>query len=447
MPSSLESVSARVGAWFGTDDTWERPRPPVGRQDVLLAATVAVVGLVSLELVRSVGALGDVPYHWGVQSLAVLTGSALLVGRRRWPLAVAALAATHMLVVGLTMPVVMSQFTLQLVYFVAILSGVSWARDRKLMLGVIGAIVLGMFVWLALQFAVGSAIQDVLDDTGTSREGIIGAVPAAIALTLVINTVYFGGAVLGGQASWRNARQKALLAEQTSTIRAQSDTLRRRAVTDERLRIARELHDVVGHHVSVIGIQAAAARRVIDRDPDAAASALGVIERSAREAVTQMRRLLGPLRELGNEPGRSGGRAPEPGIDDLPALAAERTASGLVTAYDVVESSPGAAQQLSAPLGLSLYRVAQEALANTTRHSTARSARVVLRVDDRTSSPYAEVEVLDDGRPRGATSGSGLGHLGMRERAAGMRGEVEIGPRPTGGYRVRVRVPLEADRA
>jgi signal transduction histidine kinase len=447
MPSSLESVSARVGAWFGTDDAWERPRPPVGRQDVLLAATVAVVGLVSLELVRSVGALGDVPYHWGVQSLAVLTGSALLVGRRRWPLAVAALAATHMLVVGLTMPVVMSQFTLQLVYFVAILSGVSWARDRKLMLGVIGAIVLGMFVWLALQFAVGSAIQDVLDDTGTTREGLIGAVPAAIALTLVINTVYFGGAVLGGQASWRNARQKALLAEQTSTIRAQSDTLRRRAVTDERLRIARELHDVVGHHVSVIGIQAAAARRVIDREPDAAASALGVIERSSREAVTQMRSLLGTLRELGDEPGRSDGRAPEPGIDDLPALAAERTASGLVTAYDVVESSPGAAQQLSAPLGLSLYRVAQEALANTTRHSTARSARVVLRVDDRTSSPYAEVEVLDDGRPRGATSGSGLGHLGMRERAAGMRGEVEIGPRPTGGYRVRVRVPLEADRA
>src|SRR6478736_1441912 len=128
MPSSLQSLSARVGAYFGTDDTWERPRPTVGRQDVLLAVTVAVVGWVSLELVRSVGVLEDVPYHWGVQSLAVLTGSALLVGRRRWPLAVAALAATHMLVVGLTMPVVMAQFTLQLVYFVAILSGVSSAR-------------------------------------------------------------------------------------------------------------------------------------------------------------------------------------------------------------------------------------------------------------------------------------------------------------------------------
>ena len=448
MPSTPESLSARVGAWFGTDDTWERPRPAVGRQDVLLAATVAVVGLVSLELVRGVGALDDVPYHWGVQSLAVLTGAALLVGRRRWPLTVAALAATHMLVVGLTMPAVMSQFTLQLVYFVAILSGVSWARDRRLMIGVVGAIVLAMFVWVALQFAVGSAIQQVLDDTdGTSGDGLLGPIPAAIGLTVLVNAAYFGGAVLGGQAAWRNARQKALLAEQTSTIRAQSETLRRRAVTDERLRIARELHDVVGHHVSVIGIQAAAARRVIDRDPDAAAGALGVIERSSREAVTQMRSLLGTLRELGDRPDERDGRAPEPGVGDLPALAAERTASGLMTEFDVVESSPGAAQQLPAPLGLSLYRVAQEALANTTKHSTARSARVVLRVEDRTASPYAEVEVLDDGRPRGATSGSGLGHLGMRERAARMRGEVEIGPRPTGGYRVRVRVPLEVDRA
>ncbi len=448
MPSSIASVPARVAAFVGADDPWERPRPPVGRQDVLLAATVAVVGLVSLELVRSVGALDHLNAPRPVQSLAVLTGAALLVGRRRWPLLVAALAATHMLVVGVTMPEVMGQFTLQLVYFVAILSGVSWARDRRLMTGVIGAIVLAMFVWIALQFAVGSAIQDLVDDSrGTARDGIIGPIPAAVALTLVINAAYFGGAVLGGQVAWRNARQKALLAEQAVTIRAQSDTLRRRAVTDERLRIARELHDVVGHHVSVIGIQAAAARRVIDRDPEAAATALGDIERSSREAVTQMRSLLGTLRDLGEEPGARDDRAPEPGVDDLPTLAAERTAAGLATRLDVVESSPGAARQLPAPLGLSLYRVAQEALANTTRHSTARSARVVLRVEDRTPAPYAEVEVLDDGRPRGATSGSGLGHLGMRERAAGMRGEVEIGPRPTGGYRVRVRVPLEADRA
>src|SRR6476660_2094823 len=200
MPSSSTARAARpspwtrVGTYFGADDPWERPRPALGREDVVLAAVVAVVGLVSLELVRSVGALDHVGQPWPVQSLAVLTGAALLVGRRRWPLTVAALAAAHMLVVGVTMPEVMGQFTLQLVYFVAILSGVSWARDRRLMVGVIGAIVLVMFVWIALQFAVGSAIQDLVDDSrGTTRDGVLAPIPAAVALTLVINAAYFGG--------------------------------------------------------------------------------------------------------------------------------------------------------------------------------------------------------------------------------------------------------------
>ena len=156
-----------------------------------------------------------------------------------------------------------------------------------------------------------------------------------------------------------------------------------------------------------------------------------------------MRSLLGTLRDPDDaETETTGGRMPEPGVRDLPALVAEREAHGLATAYDVVESSPGAVDRLPAPLGLAIYRIVQEALANVTRHSTARRASVVLRVDEDGARPHAEVEVLDDGRPRGRSSGSGLGHLGVRERAASQRGEAEIGPRPTGGYRVRVRIPL-----
>ena len=135
-------------------------------------------------------------------------------------------------------------------------------------------------------------------------------------------------------------------------------------------------------------------------------------------------------------------RMPEPGIADLHTLVAQRRTAGLTTSYDVVESSPGAADRLPSSTGLALYRVVQEALANVTRHSTARHATVVLRVEEDGPRPHAEVEVLDDGRPRGRSSGSGLGHLGVRERAASQRGEAEIGPRPTGGYRVRVRIPL-----
>ena len=159
-----------------------------------------------------------------------------------------------------------------------------------------------------------------------------------------------------------------------------------------------------------------------------------------------MRALLGTLRDLEGDqsatlPGMPS-RAPEPGVLDLPMLAAERTANGTETAFELVETPTGAAQTLSGPESLTLYRVAQEALANVARHSTAQAARVVLRVVTQGARPYAEVEILDDGRPMPGTSGSGLGQLGMRERMASLHGVVEIGPRVGGGYRVRVRIPL-----
>jgi signal transduction histidine kinase len=302
-----------------------------------------------------------------------------------------------------------------------------------------------MFAWLVWLFAVGSGVQEIVDETrGVERAGWFAPVTAGVLLTFLINVVYFGGAVIGGAFAWRAARARAQLEVQAETIAAQAEGLRRRGVVDERLRIARELHDVVGHHVSVIGIQAAASRRLLDRDPAAAAEALGRIEQSSREAVTQMRGLLGTLRALEAGPAEAGApdRSPEPGIVDLPGLVEERTSAGMPTSYSLVESSPGAAGRLAAPVGLSLYRIAQEALANVSRHSTATAASVTLRVDEAADRPHAEIEILDDGRPRHGTLGSGLGQLGIRERAASHRGEVEIGPRTTGGYRVRVRIPL-----
>ncbi len=447
MPTTSPTVRTRTAALLGIDDAWARERPALARRDVWLTVWVEVFGLLSLELVRSVGYLEETTAPIWTQWLAVATGAALLLGRRRWPLAVGGLAALHMFVVGVTMPAVMGQVTLQFVYFLAIFSAVAWARDRRLMVGVIGFILLFMFAWLVWQFAVGSGIQEIIDQTrGVRRDGLFAPVPAGVALTFLINVLYFGGAVLGGAFAWRSARQRAVLAEQAETIAAQAEDLRRRAVVDERLRIARELHDVVGHHVSVIGIQAAAAGRLLDRDPAAATAALSRIEQSSREAVTQMRGLLGTLRALESDPAAAEGttphRAPEPGVADLPALADERTHGGLATTFSLVESAPGASTRLSAPVGLSLYRIAQEALANVARHSTSTRASVTLRVDEAAERPHAEVEVLDDGRPRPGTLGSGLGQLGMRERAASHRGEVEIGPRATGGYRVRVRIPL-----
>ena len=462
MPSARLSLPTRVGAslgeFFAIGDDWERPSPALARSDFVLFAAVELLGLFTLELVRSVDSLTQTTAPKWVQWLTVSLGAVLLLGRRRWPLAVATLGAAHMFVVGVTMPEVMGQFTLQIVYFITTFSAVAWARDRRLMRLVVGAIVLFMFLWIAWQFVLGSSVQEIVDHTkGKARTGIFPPVPAAVALTLIVNLLFFGGAIAAGQVSWLSARLRTRLGEQARTISEQAESLRRRAVIDERLRIARELHDVVGHHVSVIGVQAGAARRVLAKRPEAAADALGAIEESSREAVTQMRGLLGTLRSIETETetetetgadveGASGrglkGRAPEPGLADLPALVAERTAWGVQTAYDIVESSPGAIDRLSGPVSLTLYRVAQEALANTSRHSTASSARVTVRVTEDGPSPHAEVEIVDNGRPRSGTSGTGMGQLGMRERAATHRGTAEIGPRASGGYRVRVRIPL-----
>ncbi|MGL5864871.1 MAG: sensor histidine kinase [Dermatophilaceae bacterium] len=434
----------RVAGWFGANEGWERPRLAVGRSDVLTAVAFAGVGLFSLEMVRSVGALDDVPYPWWVHWIATVTGAALLIGRRRWPLTVAAAAAAHMLLVGVTMHIIMGQFTLQAVYFFAVMSAVAWASDRRWMTVVVAGIVVVMFVWIALQFLVGNVVQDILDEAGTSeRSGVVGPVPAAVLLTVVINVIYFGGAVLAGRSSWRSARQTALLTAQAETITEQSELLRARAVTEERVRIARELHDVVAHHVSVIGIQAAAARRVMASDPAATGAALGGIESSSREAVTAMRGLLGTLREVGRgqpDDADAPDRAPQPGVRDLPAVVAAAQTHARRVDFEVVESHSGAAGRLPAAMAHTVYRTVQEALANVERHSTATRVSVVVRVAHGPRG-FAEVEVVDDGRPRPASSGSGLGQLGIRERVASHRGEAEIGPRRTGGYRVRVRLP------
>ncbi len=444
----MPATRQRVLDWFGVDDEWDRGRPAIGRQDVVLAASVGAVSLLALELVRSAGGFEHTDVPVWAQWLAVSTGAALLLGRRRWPLVVASLAAAHMFVAGVTMPQVMGQMSLQIVYFVALLSGVAWARDRRAMVVVVGTIVLFMFAWIGWQFAVGSAAQEwIEDEQGTEQIGLFPQIPAAVGITLLVNAIYFGGAIIGGGVSWRAARQRDRLEEQARTIAAQAGRLREQAVVDERLRIARELHDVVAHGVSAMGIQAGAARRVLDRDPDAARTALSHVEDASREALTQMRRLLGTLREGVGEGVDEGQRAVEArttdaGVGDLPDLVAEVARQGLAVRLDVVETQADAADRLPRGIALAVYRTVQEALTNVRRHSTADTVSVVVRVDESLPGPYAEVEVVDNGRPRHGTSGSGLGQLGIRERAATHDGQVDIGPRVTGGYRVRVRYPL-----
>jgi signal transduction histidine kinase len=203
-----------------------------------------------------------------------------------------------------------------------------------------------------------------------------------------------------------------------------------RAVFEERVRIARELHDVVAHHVSMMGVQAGAARVVIDSDRDQAKEALSSIEHSSRQAVAELHRLLGFLRQAGDRDDL----APQPSLSELPQLAASMRDSDLAVEL-IVE---GESRPLPPTVELSAYRIVQEALTNTIKHGAASRADVHLRY----WPDELELEIVDDGRPNGDTASGpgGLGLIGMRERAALHGGELSAGPVAGGGFAVRARL-------
>jgi signal transduction histidine kinase len=220
------------------------------------------------------------------------------------------------------------------------------------------------------------------------------------------------------------ARERAHRAEREREERA------RLAVSDERARIARELHDVVGHSVSVMTVQASAARRLLRPHQDTEREALMVVEQTGREALAEMRRLVGVLRR----PEEAPALAPQPSLEQIERLVEQTREAGLPVDLRI-EGEP---VELPAGLDLTAYRFVQEGLTNTLKHARAQSAEVVVRYED----GHVELTVSDDGQGGGDGGGSGHGLVGMRERVAVYGGELEAGLRPGGGFRLRARLPL-----
>ncbi|WP_433428092.1 sensor histidine kinase [Nonomuraea sp. CA-141351] len=210
------------------------------------------------------------------------------------------------------------------------------------------------------------------------------------------------------------------------------------AVTDERLRISRELHDTVAHSIGVIALQAGAARRVIDTQPGRASQALGEIETVGREALSGLRRMLGALRHSqANRPHDAAEPHPSPGLADLDRLAEATTDAGV----RVEVSRRGEPYRLPPEIDVSAYRIIQEAVTNVVRHAGTGSCRVFVDYRD----GELAIEVLDEGRgPRRTPGSSGYGLIGMRERVSLLHGTFAAGPRPEGGFRVAAHLPLTA---
>ncbi|GAA5146205.1 sensor histidine kinase [Microbacterium pseudoresistens] len=396
------------------------------RTDLALAAAMLVGGILSAALSSIAQLYGDAqaPLWWALVYVVIVT--APLAVRRRWPGPVAiVVAVAYFVAVTLHIP---ELYVGNIAMFIGLYTVGAWMAQRRAALLVRAGIILGMFLWLIIVMyrdAIGEA------EKADVTAGAFSPYIAYMMLQLLLNALYFGGAYYFGERSWANAQQRAELERRTAELEREREVTAAQAVALDRVRIARELHDVVAHHVSVMGVQAGAARLIVERDPDAATAMLGGIEESSREAIRDFRHILETLRA-------PGGEAEEPSstvsVSDIAGLAQASDAAGLPTAYAVI-GEPSPVAPLSA---VNLYRIAQEALTNARRHAgPGATADVRVRyVDD-----AVELDVVNTGRavpsPR-----SGLGQLGMRERAAASGGTIEIGPRPSGGFRVRARLPL-----
>lgn len=254
-----------------------------------------------------------------------------------------------------------------------------------------------------------------------------------VIFSLGLNVAFFVAAWMLGDASRRRAEYEAELARRADQLAAEREERARQAVTNERVRIARELHDVVAHHVAVMGVQASAARRMLDRDPAKAAEALGNVETSGRQAVGELQRLVGFLRS--DDDGAT--LEPQPGLDGISRLVEATRTAGIPVQMRTI----GRRRPMPSSVELSAYRIVQEALTNVVRHAPGADTTVVLtHLEDALQVEVVNGSAASPITPSGPGGGRGL--LGMRERTSVLGGTFDHGPVAGGGYRIRARLPV-----
>ncbi|PZF86346.1 sensor histidine kinase [Micromonospora deserti] len=384
---------------------WLRRHPLAG--DALLAA-----GLVAAEVVFT---LVTPRAYWPERLLAALGWSvlcALPVALRRaapWP-AVAAAVAT------LAVPALLGVApTAQGLTFIVLTY--TMAANRPVRAATAAAVTL----WLPVAVANTVAPLDGMLEEFSSAYLVLN--------NLLIGVVSYsvGRAVHARRASTEALRERARVAEENQR------SLAEQAVAEERRRIARELHDVVAHHVSVMGVLATGARRVLRRDPDAADEAIATVEETSRATLRELRRLLDVLR---TEAEPAAELAPQPGLAGVAALVEQVRDAGLPVTLRV----EGAPEAMEEGVALTIYRIVQEALTNALKHAGAATAQVRLTF----AGGAVEVEVTDTGRgPGPGTDRVGHGLVGMRERVGLYGGVLRAGPRAGGGFRVYAKIPVE----
>ncbi len=376
---------------------WQRhPGPPRGRSFAL----PLVVGVIQVVGTHFAGFRQ--PERMDLDALGILflaVGPAALLLRRRYPVAVLGfvLATTlgYLLIDYPRGPIFLA---LIIAFVSAVMSGHRRAAAISLLVGY------PAFLWLP--YLVGT------DPAPTLAHAL------ALAAWLLV--------LLAGAEIARSRRERAFELAHTRAEEA------RHRASQERLRIARELHDVLAHNISLINVQAGVALHLMDEQPEQARTALTAIKQASNEALGELRSVLDILREGHEAPPRS----PTSGLDRLDELVAKTEAAGL----RVTTRVDGSPRPLPQRVDLAAFRIVQEALTNVTRHAGEASATISIDYGERDLT----VQVEDDGRGRASdmTTGAGKGIAGMRERATALDGELEAGPLGDGGFRVRARLPL-----
>jgi signal transduction histidine kinase len=410
--------------------SWRRPGPtPAERlHDLYLALLLTGWSLIGVTLNNSIGSFPVGPPPSWAEALAWSAAVPLpLIFRRRWPATVLAVVSVTFIAGQLRSS--QDGIACSAALFAALYTLGAWGPDRRVANRMRVAVVVVMFSYLGVAIFLNA--MDVQESHFPDAIGPLPPMLAAIVSTVLFNAMFFGAAYFFGNLAWTAAHREYELKVQAEELRRSQDAHTERAVIQERVRIARELHDVVAHHVSVMGVQAGACRRVMDRDPVKARTALTAVEQAARTAVDELRRMLGVLRQTdGTAPVDAAGHDVAH-VEDL--LRAARDAG-----LDVRSSVHGTPVDLPDSVSLAVYRVVQESLTNTLKHAKARSVDVRVRYLQR----EVEVDVADDGTGGRPGASGGLGLIGMRERVSAHDGVLEAGARKEGGFRVRATFPL-----
>jgi signal transduction histidine kinase len=443
-----DAIASPLGGLIPSADPpyvgWRRPDPgPAGRRaDLIAAVALCVAAVITLPLYPWAGVSSptDAPMWLELIWSAVLCVP--LVWRRSHPSAVAILVSAVFIAGGIGFGV--SLFFHNIALFVAFYSVGAWDPQRSRSRWVRVSITAAMILWLMVSIFIYATNPSHHADE-PAQTGPFSPLVSLAMIQLLTNIVFFLGGYALGDRSFAHAVQRDELDRRNSELARERERSTAQALALERVRIARELHDVVAHHVSMMGVQAGAARLAIGRDQQAAEQALQHVEDSARTAIEELRGILTTLRDT--EPD---GEAPaqQPADTDpsatvgtrrLPELIKITNGSGLPARLEVI----GSPVPLPATADVNLYRIAQEALTNVRKHAGPRAtADVRLRY----YPDEVEIEIVNSGSSgtwdRRRSVGAHLGQQGMRERAAASGGTIEYGPLQRGGYLVRARLPL-----